>query len=193
MLRRMFCLLMMSTFFYPSGLVRAVQSSGEEEEGAIFVPTPADVVTKMLEVAKVTKDDLLYDLGCGDGRIVVAAALQHGCRAVGYEIDDRKVRQSKENVQRNRLEKLVRIQQQDIFTLDLREASVVTLYLLPEMNDQLVPQLKQMKTGCRIVAHDFAIDGYQHDRLVTLKSKEDGTPHDIFLYTLPLREKRAGE
>jgi SAM-dependent methyltransferase len=193
MLRRMFCLLMMSTFFYPSGLVRAVQSSGEEEEGAIFVPTPADVVTKMLEVAKVTKDDLLYDLGCGDGRIVIAAALNHGCRAVGYEIDDRKVRQSKENVQRNRLEKLVRIQQQDIFTLDLREASVITLYLLPEMNDQLVPQLKQMKTGCRIVAHDFAIDGYQHDRLVTLKSKEDGTPHDIFLYTLPLRDKRAGE
>jgi precorrin-6B methylase 2 len=193
MLRRMFCLLMMSTLFDPSGLLRADQSSGEEEEGAIFVPTPADVVTKMLEVAKVTKDDLLYDLGCGDGRIVIAAALNHGCRAVGYEIDDRKVRQSKENVQRNGLGKRVRIQQQDIFTLDLREASVITLYLLPEMNDQLVPQLKQMKAGCRIVAHNFAIDGYQHDRLVTLKSKEDGTPHDIFLYTLPLREKRAGE
>lgn len=165
----------------------------EEEEGPIHVPTPADVVDKMLEVAQVTKDDLLYDLGCGDGRIVVAAALKHGCRAVGYEIDDRKVRQSKENVKKHRLEKLVRIEQKDIFKLDLRDASVITLYLLPEMNDRLVPQLKQLKDGSRIVAHNFAIDGYQHDRLVILKSKEDGTPHDIFLYTLPLREKPAGQ
>ena len=176
------------------GLMRADQpAASEEEEGAIFVPTPADVVDKMLEVAKVTNDDLLYDLGCGDGRIVVAAALKHGCRAVGYEIDDRKVRQSKENVRKHRLEKLVRIEQQDIFKLDLREASVITLYLLPEMNDQLVPQLQQLKDGSRIVAHNFAIDGFQHDRLVTLKSVEDGTPHDIFLYTLPLRAKLAGQ
>jgi SAM-dependent methyltransferase len=165
----------------------AAQTS--DDDSAITVPTPPDIVLKMLEVAKVGKGDLLYDLGCGDGRIVVAAASRYGCRAVGYDINPRMIRESRQNVEKHRLQELVRIEQQDIFKLDLREASVITLYLLPEMNDQLVPQLKQLKAGSRIVCHEFPIDGFHYDRLVTMKSSYDGVPRDIYLYKLPLKKR----
>ncbi len=186
-----FCLLLLSSMLFTSGTIRAEEPPTSDEEGAIHVPTPPDIVAKMLEVAELNKDDLLYDLGCGDGRIVVAAALKHGCRAVGYDIDARKVRQSIENVRRHGVEKLVRIEQRDIFELDLREATVITLYLLPELNERLIPQLEKLKDGSRIVAHEFAIEGIQHDRLITLKSEGDGVPRDIFLYTLPLKKERV--
>jgi SAM-dependent methyltransferase len=160
------------------------------EDTAIHVPTPPDVVDKMLELTKLTEHDVLYDLGCGDGRIVIAAAKKSGCQAVGYEIDERKVRQSQENVKQHQLEHLVRIEQQDIFNLDLRQASVITLFLLPEMNEQLLPQLEQMKAGSRIVCHEFPIAGIQHDQKLTLKSTTDGVPRDIYLYTLPLKKAK---
>ena len=169
--------------------VSADDRSSGEDDSAITVPTPPDIVAKMLEVAKVSKGDLLYDLGCGDGRIVVAAASQYGCRAVGYDINPRMIRESLENVKKHGLTDLVRIEQQDIFKLDLRQASVITLYLLPEMNDQLVPQLKKLKHGPRIVCHEFPIDDFQHDRMVTVKSTYDGVPRDIYLYTTPLTPK----
>jgi precorrin-6B methylase 2 len=158
-------------------------------DSAIFVGTPPDVVEKMLEVAKITKDDVVYDLGCGDGRIVVAAAAKYGCRAVGYDIAPHKVRQSLENVRRHGLEKLVRIEQKDIFTLDLSGASVITLFLLPEMNVKLLPQMRRMKAGSRIVAHDYGIEGVQHDQLITIISKQNKVPRDIYLYTLPLKRQ----
>ena len=182
--RRLCCLAVLSLLW----AVCAAAQEPDDSEGAIFVPTPPDVVAKMLELAEVGKRDLLYDLGCGDGRIVVAASLKHGCRSVGYEIDARKVRQSIANVKKHDLEELVQIEQRDIFKLDLSKASVVTLYLLPEMNVQLIPQLKQMKRGSRIVAHEFPIAGYRHDRKLTLTSREDGVPRDIYLYKLPLRK-----
>ena len=166
----------------------AAQPPADQQDSAIHVPTPPDVVAKMLEVAEVNENDLLYDLGCGDGRVVVAAALKYGCRAVGYDIDPRKVRQSKANVERNGVDKLVRIEQRDIFELDLREATVITLYLLPEMNEQLIPQLEKLEAGSRIVAHEFAIEGIEHDRKMTIKSQTDGVPRDVYLYTLPLKK-----
>lgn len=166
-------------------LTRADEPPPSDEDSAIHVPTPPDIVAKMLELAQVGKDDLLYDLGCGDGRIVVAAASKYGCRAVGYDIDARKVQQSSENVKRHGAEKLVRIERKDIFKLDLRDATVVTLYLLPEMNDRLIPQLEKLKDGSRIVCHQFAFEGIQHDRMLTIKSQLDGVPRDIYLYTLP--------
>ncbi len=165
----------------------------EDDDSAITVPTPPDVVAKMLEVAGVSKDDLVYDLGCGDGRIVVAAAKTYGCRAVGYDINPRMIRQARGAVQKNGLERLVRIEQSDIFKLDLGDASVITLYLLPEMNDRLVPQLKRLRDGSRVVCHEFPIDGYQHDRKVTIKSAFDGVPRDIYVYTMPLVESESGE
>ena len=166
----------------------ADESPTSEEDTAIHVPTPPDVVAKMLNVARVSKADLVYDLGCGDGRIVIAAAKLCGCRAIGYDIDNRKVVESRENAKAKGVEKLVQIKQGDIFKLDLRKATVVTLYLLPEMHEQLIPQLKTLRAGSRVVTHEFPIAGIQHDQKVTIQSAVTEVPHDIYLYKLPLQE-----
>jgi len=169
----------------------AEQKTGEARKpDVVFVPTPNDVVDKMLELADVKKTDILYDLGCGDGRIIVAAAKKVGCRAIGYDIDPRRVKESRENVKKNQVEELVRIEQKDIFTLDLSEASVVTLYLLPRLNVKLIPQLRKLKPGSRIVSHDFRMKGIDPDKTVKITSKEDGNDHKIFLWTTPLKEPK---
>jgi tRNA G37 N-methylase Trm5 len=131
----------------------------QREPDVIFVPTPQAVVDKMLEMAEVKPGDVVYDLGCGDGRIVVTAAKKYGVKAVGFDISPERVKESLENVRTNKLEHLVTIKQADIFTLDLREASVVTLYLLASLNVKLMPQLEKMKPGTRIVSHDFDMHG----------------------------------
>ncbi len=170
--------------FLGTGFADSPQAS--EEDTAIHVPTPPDIVAKMLEVAEVTKQDVLYDLGCGDGRIVIAAAQKTGCQGVGYDIDQRKVLESRDNVKKAGVEKLVRIYRQDIFTLDLSKSSVITLYLLPEMHEQLIPQLRNLKDGSRIVTHDFPVAGLRHDQELTIKSAHDEAPHRIYLYKSPL-------
>ncbi len=154
----------------------------------IFVPTPQEVVDKMLEMAKVTKDDLVYDLGCGDGRIVVTAALKYGCKAVGYDIDPQRIKESLENVEKNQVGHLVKIEQKDIFTLDLSEANVITLYLLPSLNVKLIPQLEKLKPGSRIVSHDFDMRGVKPDEVVTVTSK-DGSQHTVYFWTTPLKKE----
>jgi SAM-dependent methyltransferase len=151
-----------------------------------FVPTPQDVVDKMLELAKVTENDLIYDLGCGDGRIVVTAAERYGCRGVGYDIDPERVIDSMKNVEKNNVEHLVRIEQRDVFTLDLSGASVVTLYLLPSLNVKLIPQLKKLKPGARIVSHDFDMHGVKPDRVITIEDDDLYGNHTIYLWTAPL-------
>jgi hypothetical protein len=156
---------------------------------AIFVPTPEDVVDKMLEIAGVKKTDLVVDLGCGDGRIVVAAAKKYRCRAVGYDVDPLCVQLSQDNVRKEKVDNLVTIEQKDIFTLDLAEADVVTLYLLPNLNVKLLPQLKKLKPGARIVSHQFPMAGIRPDRVVRYLSSEDGVEHAIYLWTLPLKNE----
>jgi precorrin-6B methylase 2 len=153
------------------------------------VPTPQDVVEKMLEVAKVKKTDLVYDLGCGDGRIVVTAAKKYGCRAVGYDIEYDRVKESLENVKKNHVENLVTIEQQDIFTLDLSKADVITLFLLPELNVRLIPQLEKLKPGSRIVSQEFDMEGVEPDKIVTIVSNETNAPHLIYLWTTPLKKQ----
>lgn len=155
----------------------------------IFVPTPQPVVDKMLEVAGVTKDDLLYDLGCGNGIIVVTAAKKYGCKAVGYDINPRRIKESRKNVQDNEVGHLAKIEQADIFTLDLSPASVITLYLLPELNVKLIPQLEKLKPGSRIVSHDFDMRGVTPDKVVELN--EDGESHTIYLWTTPLKKEKS--
>jgi len=156
----------------------------------VFVPTPNDVVDKMLELAKVQKNDLVYDLGCGDGRIVVTAAKRFGCKAVGYDIDPDRVKESLENVARNNVGHLVRIEQKDIFTLDLSEVNVVTLYLLPRLNVKLIPQLEKLKPGSRIVSHDFRMKGVKPEKIVNITSSEDQSSHKVFLWTSPLKKRK---
>lgn len=161
------------------------------EPDVIYVPTPQDVVDKMLELAKVTKDDLVYDLGCGDGRIVVTAAKMYGCKAIGYDVDPERIKESLQNVKEYNVGHLVRIEQKDIFTLDLSKANVITLYLLPELNVKLIPQLKKLKPGSRIVSHDFNMRGVKPDKVVRLTSSEDSTGHKIYLWTSPLKKRRT--
>ena len=174
-----------------SPLTRAADAPAKKtrEPDVIFVPTPLVVVDKMLEMAGVKKGDLVYDLGCGDGRIVVAAAKKYGCQGVGYDIDPQRIKESKARVKKNKVESLVSIRQEDIFTLDLSKANVVTLYLLPELNVRLIPQLEKLKPGSRIVSHDFDMEGVKPDRVVNMKTK-NGTPHTIYLWTTPLKKEK---
>lgn len=154
----------------------------------LYVPTPQEVVDKMLEMARVAKDDLVYDLGCGDGRFVVTAAKKYGCRAVGYDISPRRVRESLENAKKNGVEHLVRIEQKDIFTLDLSKANVITLFLLPSLNEKLIPQLDKLKPGSRIVSYNFGMRGVMPDQTVTFTSARDKSQHTIYLWTTPLNK-----
>jgi SAM-dependent methyltransferase len=161
----------------------------KREPDVIYVPTPDDVVDMMLHLARVKRDDILYDLGCGDGRIVVAAAKKYGCRAFGYDIDPERVEESLENVRENRVRRLVRIEEKDIFMLDLRPATVITLYLLPGLNVRLIPQLEELRPGCRIVSHDFDMQGVKPDAVLEMESEEDGAEHTVYLWTTPLKKE----
>jgi ribosomal protein L11 methylase PrmA len=128
----------------------------------------------------------VYDLGCGDGRIVVTAAKRFGCRAVGFDIDPRRVEESLENVQKNNVGHLVKIEQKDIFTLDLSKADVITLFLLSRLNVKLIPQLEKLRPGSRIVSHNFAMEGIKPDKVVKMFSSEDQFEHTVYLWTAPL-------
>lgn len=179
----------------------------------IYVPTPQKVVDKMLEVAKVTKDDVVYDLGCGDGRIVVSAAKKLGARGFGFDLDPQRVKEANENVKGANVGALVSIKEQNVFTVDLSPATVVTLYLLPEINVKLIPQLEKMRPGSRIVSHDFDMSGAIPDGHWTVSAPEfvdaEGYSawkgakvpedkrnykerrHEIYLWTIPLKKTPA--
>ena len=167
--------------------------SKKKTPDVIYVPTPQPVVDKMLELAKVKKTDLVYDLGCGDGRIVVTAAKQFGCRAVGFDIDPKRIKESQENVAKNKVGNLVEIKQQDIFTLDLSKVNVVTLYLLPSLNVKLIPQLEKLAPGSRIVSHDFGMKGVKPDQKIEVKDEKDSRTHTVYLWTTPLKKRADKE
>jgi ribosomal protein L11 methylase PrmA len=122
----------------------------------IFVPTPQEVVDAMLKLAKVTKNDVVYDLGSGDGRIPITAAKTYGARGVGIDIDPQRIKEATENLKNAGVGDRVKFLNQDLFTTDISEATVVTLYLLPSLNLKLLPKLnKELKPGTRIVSHAF--------------------------------------
>jgi len=156
----------------------------------VYVGTPYDLVSKMLQMAQVKKGDVVYDLGCGDGRMLILAAKKYGCRGIGYDIDPERVRASRENVTKNHVENLVQIVQADIFTLDLHKANVFPMYLLPEMNKKLLPQLDKLKPGSHVVCHDYDLEGIVADETVSVISNEDNASHTLFLYTTPLKRKK---
>jgi SAM-dependent methyltransferase len=166
----------------------AASAKKAREPDVVYVPTPHDVVAKMLEMAKVKKGDIVYDLGCGDGRIVVAAA-KKGAKATGYDINPERVKEAKAHIKKNKVEKSAEIFEEDIFTLDLSKANVITLYLLPELNVKLIPQLEKLKPGSRIVSHSFDMAGVKPDREVKIASQEDGQSHTIYLWTVPLNKE----
>ena len=153
---------------------------------AIFVPTPQDVVEQMLKFAKVEQDDLVVDLGSGDGRIVITAAKKYGAKAVGYEIDKELVDLAKKKTRSAKVDKLVTIEHEDIFNVDLSKVDVVAVYILPRMLDRLKPQLAKLKPGARIVSHEFEIPGIKPEKSIKVRSSEDGNEHFIHLWTTPL-------
>jgi SAM-dependent methyltransferase len=173
---------------------------GGKREDIIYVPTPHVVVDKMLGVARVTSSDVVYDLGCGDGRIVVTAAKKIGAKAIGFDLDPQRVSEARENVAREGVGALASI----------RRANVVMLYLLPELNVRLIPQLEKLRPGARIVSHDFDMEGVIPDGHWTVMAPEfvnsegysaykgGGVPedeknytqraHEIYLWTVPLKK-----
>jgi predicted RNA methylase len=148
------------------------------------------VVEKMVELARLTPDDVAYDLGCGDGRIVITATLKTGCRGVGFDIDPQRVAEARENVKRHQVEERAQIVEQDLFTVDLSQADAAVMYLLPWMMNKLLPQFEQMKPGCRIVSHEFWVDVVVPDDVVELPAAK-GQGQLIYLYTTPLKQDPA--
>jgi len=148
-----------------------------------YVQTPDRVVHEMLSLAGVGADDVVYDLGAGDGRIVIAAARWYGAQGVGIEIDPALVRQARSDAARAGVADRVRFESGDLFAADLREATVVTLYLSPELNERLRPRLSsQLRPGARIVSHQFAIGDWVPDR--TMRLTVDGREHLIRLWII---------
>lgn len=127
----------------------------------IYVPTPPEVVDAMLRLAKVTKDDVVYDLGSGDGRIVITAAQKYGARGIGFDIDPQRIAEATANLQQAGVGDRVRFVQADLFEQDLSGATVITLYLLPSLNMKLRPTLWKLKPGTRIVSHSFDMGDWE--------------------------------
>ncbi len=145
-----------------------------------YVPTPQGVVDGMLELAGVKPGDMLYDLGSGDGRIVVTAAKRYGVRGVGIDINPERIREAEENARRAGVRNLTEFREQDLFKADIGEATVVTMYLLPSVNNRLKPKLlRDLKPGTRIVSHAFDIEGWEPLRTIEV----EGTT--LYLWVVP--------
>ena len=169
----------------PQTLVQTGQQTGvqtpQREPDVVYVPTPQEVVDQMLALAKVTKNDVLYDLGSGDGRIPITAAQKFGTRGFGIDINPERIKEANANAQKAGVTDRVKFLNQDLFTTDVSQATVVTLYLLPQLNVKLRPQLfKQLKPGTRVVSHDFDMGEWKPDRVV--QTQEGST---IYLWTIP--------
>lgn len=147
----------------------------------IFVPTPQEVVDAMLEVAKVGPDDVLYDLGSGNGIIPVTAARDRGARGVGIDIDPERIAKANANARRNNVTDKVKFVQGDLFEQDLSEATVISLYLLPSLNLKLRPKLLALKPGTRIVSHAFDMGDWQPEQTVNVNGRT------VYFWTVPAK------
>jgi ribosomal protein L11 methylase PrmA len=169
----------------PALFAQQAEKSAPRSPDVIYVPTPPEVVEEMLKIAKVKKGDVLYDLGSGDGRIPVAAAKKFGIRAVGIDIDPERIREANENAKKAGVEKLVTFRNEDLFKANFREATVVTLYLLPDLNVKLRPRLwNELKPGTRIVSHQFDMAEWKPEKQVDLNGRT------IYFWTIPERKKQ---
>jgi len=149
----------------------------------IFVPTPQAVVDAMLKLAKVTKNDVVYDLGSGDGRIPIAAAKSYGARGVGIDIDPQRIREATENLKTAGVGDRVKFLNQDLFTTDISEATVVTLYLLPSLNLKLLPKLnRELKPGTRVVSHAFDMGTAKPQETLNVDGRT------VYFWTIPIQQ-----
>ena len=156
-----------------------------QQPDVIFVPTPHEVVEDMLRLANVRKGDVLYDLGSGDGRIAITAAKKYGIKAVGIDIDPERIREANENARKAGVANLVEFRQQDLFKADFHEATVVTLYLLPDLNVKLRPRLwEDLKPGTRIVSHQFDMGTWKPEK------KLESNGRTVYFWTVPAKKKQ---
>jgi len=168
-------------------LVAISNTNADFPEEIPFVPTPIEVVDKMLELAEVKKGDVVYDLGSGDGRIVIRAAKKYGVRAVGIEMDRLLLAKARKDAKAAGVSHLVEFRAEDAMKVDLSKATVVTLYMLPWFNEAMKPSFKKyLKAGARIVAHDFGIEGWEPDKTIKLPDPEKKTGGLIHYHTLYL-------
>jgi len=152
----------------------------------IFVPTPQEVVDAMLKLAKVGPNDVVYDLGSGDGRIPITAAKTYGARGVGIDIDPQRIREATENLKQAGVGDKVKFLNQDLFTTPIGEATVVTMYLLPTLNVKVLPKLNaELKPGTRVVSHAFDIEGYPPQQTINVNGRT------VYMWTVPI--KKAGQ
>jgi SAM-dependent methyltransferase len=176
------------------GAVMAQDPQPRRQPDVPYVPTTPEAVEAMLKLAGVTKSDVVYDLGCGDGRIVIAAAKNYGARGVGIDINPVRIREAKENAKKAGVEHLVRFEENDLFQADFHEATVVTLFLLPEVNLKLRPRLlAQLKPGSRIVSNTFDMGDWKPDKEATVGNADDEDSylsHRLYLWIVPPRSKK---
>ena len=175
-----------------ASLAPAQKAGPSRKPDVPYIPTTETAVKAMLELADVKRSDIVYDLGCGDGRIVIAAAKRYGARGVGIDIDPALVREAKKNARQAGVERRVEFREQDLFQANFREATVVTLFLLPAINKRLLPQLEVLKPGTRIVSNTFEIGDWKPVREIVVKDDPDDDyyfgSHRLFLWIVPERK-----
>ncbi len=158
--------------------------TAQREPDARYEPTPQEVVEEMLELANVTEDDVLYDLGSGDGRIVITAAQKYSTRGVGVDIDPQRIQEVNENAQKAGVTDRVEFRQQDLFEADISDATVVTLYLLPDVNVKLRPKLlEELKPGTRILSHSHSMGEWEPERVVQVPGPDH--EHTLYYWVIP--------
>jgi SAM-dependent methyltransferase len=158
-----------------------------------YVPTTDEAVQAMLKLADVKKTDIVYDLGCGDGRIVVAAAKTFGAHGVGVDINPVRIAEAKENAKKAGVENLVRFEENDLFQADIHEATVVTLFLLPHINLKLRPKLLQdLKPGTRIVSNTFDMGDWKPEKTATVGNQDEAVflSHKLFFWVVPAHAEK---
>lgn len=172
---RYFCFLVIA-------LSISAQTLPQVQINAPYVPTPEPVVDAMLKLANVNGNDVVYDLGCGDGRIVVSAAKTYGAHGVGVDLNPMRVDEARANAQRAGVEEMTRFEEGDLFQADIRNATVVTLYLLPDMNARLQPKLlSELKPGTRVITHAFGFPNWKPEKQAVINSTS------IYLWIVPQR------
>lgn len=171
-----------------SGIQRPSRKKRLRKPDVIYYPTPPETVTEMLRMAAIKKDDVLYDLGSGDGRIPIAAAKQYGIRAVGIEIDPKLVTEAEENARQANVSQLVRFRNEDMFRVNYSEATIVTLYLSEKLNVLLRPKLlSELRPGTRILSHDFRMGDWKPEQ--TVRVPWGKLYRTVYLWTVPARRK----
>jgi len=166
-------------------LAQAQKQPATQYPDVIFVPTPQEVVEDMLRLANVQKGDVLYDLGSGDGRIAITAARKYGIKATGIDIDPERIREANENAKKAGVTNLVQFRQENLFTADFKDATVITLYLLPDLNVKLRPKLwSELKPGTRIVSHQFEMGAWKPEKRL------ESNGRTIYFWTVPPKDKQ---